>query len=215
MGGLPEHIKVDMEMQAPQDLQLAMYLAHAFERNATTFHPARGAQPSPRPTLPHPHAAAAGAGSVAPQASSGASSPVRPFRRLSLAEQLEHHHLGLCYNCDEPYVHGHVCQWLFYLESTDYLNDEVPAKVAVGVTFQDLPVDHAAAPKATGADAAVQPIVSLHAIADIHSKNTMLLPVMVHGHQLVALLDSGSATNFIKADLMRRLQLVTTPHPTL
>jgi hypothetical protein len=108
-----------------------------------------------------------------------------------------------------------VCQWLFYLESVDYLNDEVPAKVAVGATFQDLLVDHAAAPKATSANAAMQPIVSLHAITDIHSKNTMLLPMTVHGHQLVALLDSGSATNFIKVDLMRRLQLGTTPHPTL
>jgi 2-keto-3-deoxy-6-phosphogluconate aldolase len=98
-----------------------------------------------------------------------------------------------------------VCQWLFYLESTDYLNDEVPAKVAVGATFQDLPVDHAATPKAMGADTVVQPIVSLHVITDIYSKNTMLLPVTVHGHQLVALLDSGSATNFIKADLMHRL----------
>ena len=43
----------------------------------------------------------------------------------------------------------------------------------------------------------------------------MLLPVTVHGHRVVALLDSGSTTNFINADLMRRLQLATTPHPTL
>jgi hypothetical protein len=43
VGGLPKHIKVDMEMRAPQDLQLAMYLAHAFEHHAAAFTPARGA----------------------------------------------------------------------------------------------------------------------------------------------------------------------------
>jgi hypothetical protein len=43
----------------------------------------------------------------------------------------------------------------------------------------------------------------------------MLLPVTVHGHRLVALLDSGSTTNFINADLFSRLWLATAPHPTL
>jgi hypothetical protein len=85
--------------------------------------------------LPHPHAAVADVGSAAPQASSGASSLAWPFCRLSLAEQLERHCFSLCYNYDEPYVHDHVCQWLFYLEFADYLNDEVLAKMAVGATF--------------------------------------------------------------------------------
>jgi hypothetical protein len=46
-------------------------------------------------------------------------------------------------------------------------------------------------------------------------ENTTLLPVSVHGHHVMALLESGSTTNFINANLMRRLQLATTPHPTL
>jgi hypothetical protein len=46
-------------------------------------------------------------------------------------------------------------------------------------------------------------------------ENAMLLPMTVHGHRLVALLDSGSMTNFINTDLFSRLRLATAPHPTL
>ena len=48
-----------------------------------------------------------------------------PFRCLTPAEQLERRRQGLCYNCDEPYVPGHVCQRLFYLESGDYIEADV------------------------------------------------------------------------------------------
>ena len=34
VGGLSEHIKVDVELWEPQDLQMAMYLTQAFERGA-------------------------------------------------------------------------------------------------------------------------------------------------------------------------------------
>lgn len=31
---------------------------------------------------------------------------------------------GLYYNCDEPYVQGHKCARLFYLEASDYIMEE-------------------------------------------------------------------------------------------
>jgi hypothetical protein len=34
IGGLPDHIRVDVELQAPQDLQTAMHYARAYERRA-------------------------------------------------------------------------------------------------------------------------------------------------------------------------------------
>ena len=37
VGGLPDHIRVDMKMRGPQDLQTAMYYAHAFERRAVAI----------------------------------------------------------------------------------------------------------------------------------------------------------------------------------
>jgi hypothetical protein len=37
VGVSPEHIKVDVELREPQDLQTAMHLAQAFERRATAI----------------------------------------------------------------------------------------------------------------------------------------------------------------------------------
>jgi hypothetical protein len=34
VGGLPNHICIDMEMRDPQDLQLAMYYARAYDQRA-------------------------------------------------------------------------------------------------------------------------------------------------------------------------------------
>lgn len=33
--------------------------------------------------------------------------------------------LGLCYNCDESYVRGHMCPHLFYLEVSNYVVEEL------------------------------------------------------------------------------------------
>ena len=52
VGGLPEHIKVDVELRELQDLQTTMHLAQAFERRANATMPATG-QPQ-RQGLPVP-----------------------------------------------------------------------------------------------------------------------------------------------------------------
>jgi hypothetical protein len=137
VGGLPDHIRVDVELRAPQDLLTVMYLAHTFELRATTVaalrpleppRPARQHQqrfqqaPTARPALPPPAVVPAGG---APQAPAAATPPppIRQFCHLTPAEQLECRRQGLCYNCDEPFVRGHQCKWLFYLESGDYADD--------------------------------------------------------------------------------------------
>nr|XP_051212113.1 uncharacterized protein LOC127329678 [Lolium perenne] len=53
VGGLPDHIRVDVELQAPHDLQTAMHYARAYERRAQAL------QPPPRVAGPgHPPAPA-------------------------------------------------------------------------------------------------------------------------------------------------------------
>ena len=132
-----------------------------------------------------------------------AAAATQTFRRLTPAEQLERRRQGLCFNCDEPYVAGHVCPRLFYLETVDYIED-TPAD---GLGELPPPAAAETVPATTKATAFV---VSLHALAGIRDERTMLLPVTIHGQRLVALLDTGSTHNFLPEATMRRLALQPT-----
>ncbi|WVZ52499.1 hypothetical protein U9M48_003553 [Paspalum notatum var. saurae] len=103
VGGLPDHIRADVAIRDPQDLQSAMYLARAFEQRAAaqpTPPPVRGFRPprpgllaSPRPPpgpLPAPPARRKTARRVQPHRP-------RPFRRLTPAEQRERRRQGLSF----------------------------------------------------------------------------------------------------------------------
>ena len=104
-------------------------------------------------------------------------------------------------------MRGHVCPRLFYLENDDYIDDEPQEE---GADLQIAPKQEPP-PRA----AAIILTVSLHALAGVRTPNAMLLPVSINGHRLVALVDSGSTTNFMSVGLMSRLQLPSTPHPTI
>jgi hypothetical protein len=129
VGGLPDHIRVDVEMREPQDLQLAMYYARAFEQRALAMQQAFPASDVWPPACPPPTPSGQ---ALTALTSAGRSDPAatRSFCRLTTAEQLERHRKGLCFNCDELYVKGHVCPRLFYLETVD---DVAANDVAAGL----------------------------------------------------------------------------------
>ena len=124
-GGLPEQIRADVELQEPQDLQRAVRLARAYERRNSS---ALLALPAPPPRAPRRFAGNQNASAPTPQsASTSASSPPQPtrtFKRLSPEAMAERRKQGLCYNYDEPYVRGHKCARLFYLEVADFVEEE-------------------------------------------------------------------------------------------
>jgi hypothetical protein len=93
------------------------------------------------------------------------------FKRLTPAEMAERRKQGLCYNCDEPYVRGHRCPRLFYLEVTDFVDDEIKGDTDDDQEEQD-------------------PVVSLHAITGIRREDTMQLRVVLNDQELLALLDT-------------------------
>src|SRR5699024_2165073 len=88
---------------------------------------------------------------------------------------------------------GPPWQHLFYLEVIDYVLDKSLEDKSVEVVAED------------GSDAS---IISLHAMVDIHIKDTMHPHAYIHGHRLLALLDSGLTHNFINIRVMRRIRLV-------
>jgi len=101
-----------------------------------------------------------------------------------------------------------VCPRLFYLESTDFVDEaagEVPATEADAAAFPDEPAGQGVAGDA--ADAANALVVSLHAVAGIRPPNAMLLPVTVKDESFLALLDTGSTHNFVQGAVLRRLGL--------
>jgi hypothetical protein len=76
----------------------------------------------------------------------------------------------------------------------EYLLDKAPKDEFVEVALEDRPYG---------------PIVSLHAITSIRSKDTMHLHAYIHDHWLLALLNSGSTHNFINVGVMHHIGLVT------
>ncbi|KAK1652389.1 hypothetical protein QYE76_070194 [Lolium multiflorum] len=198
VGGLPDHIRVDVEMREPPDLQTAMYYARAYEQRTLAIQQSfqgRGARPPPRPTQTAPARPALPAAATTPAA------PTRPFRRLTTAEQLERRRKGLCFNCDEQYAPVHTCARLLSLETVDDEDGET--------LTPELDTGAASEPGATtyGPVDAKAFVVSLHALAGIKTAKTMLLPVTICGERLTALVDTGSTHNFLAGDAMHRLAL--------
>jgi hypothetical protein len=108
---------------------------------------------------------------------------------------------GLCYNCNEQYVRGHICPCLFFLEVDDFLDadEEATADDAAAASPEEA---------ATAADAHAHAlVVSVQALAGIKTYQTMLLPVTIKGERLLALLDTGSTQTFLQGATMRRLGL--------
>jgi hypothetical protein len=75
----------------------------------------------------------------------------------------EHRKQGLCYNYDEPYVHGHKCTWLFYLKASDYIIEETEEDVTIpaAVALTQLPFD------------LEEPLIPLSVITGIQMEDTM------------------------------------------
>lgn len=103
----------------------------------------------------------------------------------------EHRRLGLCFNCDEKYVHGHnrVCKHIFYLKLHDNDSEDDDS------TYPD--------PE--------NPIISLHAITGVPASKMMQVPVNLGAITVVALIDLGSMHNFISKDAAKRTGLPLTP----
>lgn len=86
-------------------------------------------------------------------------------------------------------MRGHKCQRLFYLEVSDYDENE------------SVEQDH------DNRESDVPPLISLHAITGIRTEATMQLRISIGNEELTALPDSGSTHNFISSAATQRISL--------
>jgi hypothetical protein len=104
----------------------------------------------------------------------------------------------LCYNCDEPYVQGHKCAHLFFLEAADYIVQEPPES-----DDEELEADSAANNLS----------ISLAAIVGVRTEDTIQVYVQIGNVHCLALLDSGSTHNFVSGAVARSVGLRFEPRP--
>jgi len=130
-GGLLPPLSHAVRIHNPETLAGAMSLARQVEQMELARLPPPAARGTPRALLPAPAPKQPLLALPAPPAA--AAQPRQdgpPLKRLSLEEQAERRRLGLCFNCNEPYAHGHnrVCRCIFYLNSVEIVAaDEEPA----------------------------------------------------------------------------------------
>ncbi|CAL4917571.1 unnamed protein product [Urochloa decumbens] len=115
--------------------------------------------------------------------------PPRPrFRRLSPEEIVEKRASGQCYFCLEKFTPEHKCAaWggVFCLTADDDGDD---------LSDEELRI-------------------SLNALTGITTGDTIRLRVLIHGVELVALVDSGSTHTFIRGSVADRIGLTVMPRP--
>jgi hypothetical protein len=108
--GLPDLIRINVELLNPPDLNTTLATARAYERRSQSLPwghlPAgeREPRPTPRPAATGTSVLEQLASSKLPQQST------QRFKRLTPTEMDERRKQGLCYNCDEQYFRGHPCQ---------------------------------------------------------------------------------------------------------
>eukprot|EP00267_Zea_mays_P048480 XP_020401050.1 uncharacterized protein LOC109942893 [Zea mays] len=202
-GGLLPPLSHQVRVHAPVSLEAAMSLACQLElveldrlnqvaprAAAHAFPPA----PTPRqaaPVLPVPAQPALAAPKAplalpAPQTREGG----QATKRLSVEEQAERRHLGLCYNCNEPYSRGHnrVCRRIFFFDGFEL--DEAEASEEASV-------------------------FSLHVVAGVPVASTIQLRVHVGSASFTVLVDTGSTHSFIGETAAQQAGMPVQTHPRL
>jgi hypothetical protein len=112
-------------------------------------------------------------------------------KRLLAEEQAERRCLDLCYNCNEPYLHGHnrVCRSIFFIDSFELAEAEAREEA---------------------------PVFSLHTVAGVAVASTIQLRVHVGSAAFTMLVDTGSTHSFIGETTAQRagMPVQTCPRQT-
>jgi hypothetical protein len=119
------------------------------------------------------------------------STPLK-IQKLTRAEMAERQLKGLCYNCDDKYFLGHKCkeQKLFMAISEDILEEDVDTPL-VPESPEITDINPPSNPPE------VEPIISLNALTNFSTPQTLKLIGYIKHQKVIILVDSGSTHNFI------------------
>ncbi|XP_038981135.1 uncharacterized protein K02A2.6-like [Phoenix dactylifera] len=180
VGGLREDIRLSVQMLRPRTLSDAIGLARMQEEKVNT----RSRQ------------------NRLDQERSSTNSPPKPptpiIKKLTPVEMKERRDKGLCYNCDENFFPGHKCrqQKLYLMEGSwaEMGEPEVEAEALEDVVEKE----ECSKPELA---------ISLHAITESRSPQTMHVKGMLGRVPVVVLIDSGSTHNFLTPRIARKAGL--------
>ncbi|KAK1679474.1 hypothetical protein QYE76_040322 [Lolium multiflorum] len=196
VGDLPDHIHVDVEMRNPQDLQTAMYYAHAYEQHANAMQQAFPGSGAPPPARRPPPRRAPPCGHCCSHPHADTYLPALDASRAARAALQEH-----------------VLQLRRAIHAGSYVRPPIllgyHRRCGGGGPHRGARRHHTLRGRRhdlRSVDATAF-VVSLHAMEEIKTAKTMLLPVTIHRERLTALVDTGSTHNFLSRDAMRRLAL--------
>ncbi|KAG6482283.1 hypothetical protein ZIOFF_058914 [Zingiber officinale] len=182
---LVEDLCIDIELQKPVNLGIAMNMAMALERKQC-FHRGGRSLRTNWGGITSKFNPSSGGPPVAKTKAMGDNNKGTPptsfFKRLSRAEMAEQRAKGLCFNCDESYSTGHKCKRLFWIE--------VPDDDSEGEE-----------------EGETHPEISLHAISRVRNSQTMQLLAVSHRIPVSVLVDSGSTHNFVREGLVPDLKV--------
>jgi hypothetical protein len=119
------------------------------------------------------------------------SAPLK-IQKLTRDEMVERQLKGLFYNCDDKYFPGHKCkeQKLFMAISEDISEEDVETPLV-----SESPETTDITPPSDPPE--VEPIISLNALIDFSTPQTLKLISYIKHQKVIILVDSGSTHNFI------------------
>lgn len=196
ISGLKPEIQVEVASFAPTSISRALALAKVQENKQCQFRaqpklhsPYPPLLPTPVNTIPV---------SQRPPLIQGSKFPVK---RLTQSEMAVRREKGLCYNCDEKFVPGHICKAKFmYLVVPDEeleLNNSETSHTGLDYSSLELRPPH----------------ISYHALMGMSVPRTLKLCGSINGNSLLILVDGGSTNNFIPPSMVTRLQLQISKTP--
>ncbi|XP_068651582.1 uncharacterized protein [Aristolochia californica] len=191
--GLVEALRLEVELQGPSSLDLAMNLACTFDAKQRILKeslvhrsPWLGTVPTSAPANPNTPLCP---GQPTTQSTEPPRSAPPPqfIKRLSKFDMEKRWAQGLCFNYDEKYTQSHICRRLFWLEVDDP-EDSSPLEEDVGTEEE-------------------APTISVNAFTGLHSSTTMQVHASIQTLLLLALVDLGSTHNFLSQPAAQQLGL--------